>query len=201
MLVSSLTSKKSCRRAGNPATATHQRRRSHQFRISNLVSGGAGRPVAESGLGGGQAGDRHAKRRARHVVEPDLVAECNGGSIAAMLAADAELEVVPNLASALAGDPYEFSDTLAVDGDEWIGGENPFGGIDAEEACGVVSANAERGLGEVVGAERKEFRRLGDLAGEKCGARQLDHGADLIFDRRAGFLGDRRGAGDRKSVV
>src|SRR5262245_66464950 len=91
------------------------------------------------------------------------MAERHRGRIAAMLAADAELEVAPHLASALGGDAHERADAGAVEGDERIGGENAARGVDAEEARRIVPADAERGLGEIVGAEREELRRLGDL--------------------------------------
>jgi hypothetical protein len=49
--------------------------------------------------------------------------------------------------------------------------------------AGIVAADAERGLGEIVGAEAEELGLLGDLAGHQRGAGQLDHGADEIVDR------------------
>ena len=45
--------------------------------------------------------DRHAVRRAAHVVEADLVEEVDRRRVAAVLAADAELEVGPRLAALL----------------------------------------------------------------------------------------------------
>src|SRR3954471_3583733 len=42
--------------------------------------------LAQRGLRGGEAGDRHAVGRAGHVVEPDLVTERHRGGIAAVLA-------------------------------------------------------------------------------------------------------------------
>src|SRR5579859_5779779 len=48
----------------------------------------AGTGLAERGLGRGEAGDRHAIGRTRHVIQSDLVAERNRGGIAAMLAAN-----------------------------------------------------------------------------------------------------------------
>ena len=47
----------------------------------------------QRGLGRRQAGDRHPERRAAHVVQPDLVAERDRLGIAAVLAADAKLDV------------------------------------------------------------------------------------------------------------
>src|SRR5579862_1413488 len=50
------------------------------------------------GLGGGEAGDRHAVGRARHVIEADIVAEADRGRVTAMFAANTELEAGPRLA-------------------------------------------------------------------------------------------------------
>src|SRR5437868_11101685 len=50
--------------------------------------------LAECGLGGGEAGDRHPERRAAHVVHPDLVAEHHAVRVAAVFAADAHLQVL-----------------------------------------------------------------------------------------------------------
>src|SRR5580658_4766908 len=93
--------------------------------------------LAERRLCGGETRDRHAERRARNVVEPDLVAERDRGRIAAVLAADAELEALAHLAAALARDRDQFADALAVDRDERIDGENALGGVGAEKARSV----------------------------------------------------------------
>src|SRR5262249_19387662 len=151
----------------------------------------ARRRLAERGLGGRQARDRHPERRARDVVEPDGIAERDRSRIAAMLAADAELEIVPRLAPALDRNLDELADAFTVERDERIDRQDALRRIGTEKARGVVAADAERGLGQIVGAEREEFRGFGDLAGEQRGARQLDHGADLIFDAFPGLLGDR----------
>src|SRR6202000_893835 len=59
----------------------------------------AGKIPAQRRLCGGEARDQHAERRARDVVQPDLVAEGDRGRIAAVLAADAELQVLAHLAA------------------------------------------------------------------------------------------------------
>ena len=62
-------------------------------------------------------------------------------------------------------------------------------GIDAEEACGVVAADAESRLRQVVGAEGEEFGALPrSRSAISDRARQFDHGADLVFDLAAGLL-------------
>src|SRR5512135_347959 len=70
---------------------------------------------AERGLRRGKTRDRHAKRRARHVIELGFVAERNRRRIAAMFAADADLEFGPRLASAFDADAHQLADALLVD--------------------------------------------------------------------------------------
>src|SRR6478672_5329099 len=109
--------------------------------------------LAERGLRGGEARDRHAEGRARHVVEPDAFAEVDRGGIAAMLAADSKLDARARLASALGGDPHEFAHAFLVERHERIGRQDALGCVGAEERSGVVARDAERRLREVVGAE------------------------------------------------
>src|SRR5437660_1613137 len=90
------------------------------------------RGLAEGCLRGGEAGDRHAVRRAGDVVEPDLVAERHRGGIAAVFAADADLEVCPRLAPALDADLDQFADAVAIDRDERIDLQNAARNIGAE---------------------------------------------------------------------
>ena len=53
-----------------------------------------GLTVGKSRLRRGQSGDRHAERRARHVVHADLVAERDAVGVTAVLAADPDLQVL-----------------------------------------------------------------------------------------------------------
>src|SRR5687767_398390 len=68
----------------------------------------------QRGLCAGNAGDRHAIRRAAHVVEPGHVEEGDRGGIAAVLAADAEPEVGLRLAAGPGPEPDEPSDSRLV---------------------------------------------------------------------------------------
>ena len=54
----------------------------------------------------------------------------------------------------------------------------------------VVAREAERGLREVVGAEREEVGLLGDAVRHEAGARQLDHRADDHVEVLAALLLD-----------
>src|SRR5207247_2154909 len=106
----------------------------------------AGRALAERRLRGGKPCDRHAEWRARHIVEPDLVAERHRCRIATMLAADTKLERVARLAAALGRDSDQLADALAIERDERIDREDSLGRVGAKEARRIVARNAECGL-------------------------------------------------------
>ena len=71
--------------------------------------------LAERRLGSGESGDRHPERRARHIVEPDIVAERDRRRVAAMLTADADLQLFLHPAAALNADANQLANTLLVD--------------------------------------------------------------------------------------
>src|SRR2546429_9199036 len=77
----------------------------------------ARRALAERGLGGGEACDGNAERRARDVIERNLVAERDGGGVAAGPAADPDLELRLRLPPAPDPDPPQVAPALARDGD------------------------------------------------------------------------------------
>src|SRR5690606_19576837 len=92
----------------------------------------------DRGLGGGEAGDRHAVGRAGHVGEADLVAELHGVRVAAVLAADAELDAGAGGVALLGGDLDELADAGLVDRGERVLLEDLGLGVGAEEGAGVV---------------------------------------------------------------
>src|SRR5882757_9597314 len=98
--------------------------------------------LAERRLRRSQPRDRHAIGRARDVIEPDLVTERDGSRIAAVLAANPDLEIGTRLAAARNADLDEFADAVAIDRDERIDFENALGDVGAEEARSVVAADA-----------------------------------------------------------
>src|SRR5688572_5037285 len=108
-----------------------------------------------------------------------------------MLAANAELEVRARSPPPLRRDRDQLADSLDIEGDERVAREDAFFDIGAEEAAGVVAAEAERGLGKIVGAEAEELRFPGDIGGRERGAGQFDHRSDEIIDRAALLLEDR----------
>src|SRR5690606_13416666 len=68
--------------------------------------------LLEGGLGGGEPGDGDAERRRTHVVQAGLVAELDAARVAAVLAANAKLDVRARLAAALDGDADQLTDPL-----------------------------------------------------------------------------------------
>ena len=102
-----------------------------------------------------------------------------------MLAADAQLEIRLDTAGALDGDPHQIADALQVERLERVPLEDPDLEVVGEEpALGVVAREAERRLREVVRAEGAEVRHLRDLVRADASARQLDHRAAEVLDRR-----------------
>src|SRR5688572_8575989 len=121
------TSRKPARTAAPSARAIRPPRRTttrHGYHAGLTSCGGRrGHPVA-SGPGalpaqgrpaGLEAGHRHPERRAGHVVQPDVVEEVHRIGVAAVLAADAELEVRPGRAAGLGADLHEPAHALAVE--------------------------------------------------------------------------------------
>ncbi len=109
--------------------------------------------------------------------------------VSAVLAADSEVEIGVRGPAVLGRAAYERADAVDVERLERGDGEDALLEVGAEEGrLDVVTGEAPRHLGEVVGAEGEELRRPGDLAGGHGRARQLDHGADLVRDGRAELL-------------
>jgi O-acetylserine/cysteine efflux transporter len=78
------------------------------------VPGRRARRLAERGPAGLQPRDRHPEGRAGHVVEPDLVEEVDRGGVAAVLAADAQVQVGPRGPATLDGRAHQGAHTLDV---------------------------------------------------------------------------------------
>src|SRR4051812_178094 len=100
-----------------------------------------------------EAGERDPVRRAADVIEPDPVAELDRRRLAAVLAADAELDVRLRLPPPLHRDPHQVSDTFGVEHLERVALEHAVLEVEREELpLRVVARHAERRLREVVRA-------------------------------------------------
>ena len=104
-----------------------------------------------------------------------------------MLAADTHLDARTRCPTALGSDADQVADAVLVEADKGIGLEDALVHIGLQEPAGVVAADAEGGLGQVVGAEAEELGVFGQVGGAQCGAGQFDHGADKVFDPVAGL--------------
>ena len=119
--------------------------------------------VLDGGLGGSQTGDGHAVGGAGHIVQANLVAELHGGGIAAVLAADTQVDVGAGLLAQLGGHGHQLAYAVLIQVGEGIGLIDLLVVVVAQELAGVVAGEAEGHLGQVVGAEGEELGLLGDL--------------------------------------
>ena len=86
--------------------------------------------------------------------------------------------------------PHQLADAFLVERREGVVREDAVLEVVGEElALGVVAREPERGLGQVVGAEREEVGVARDLVSAHAGPRQLDHRSDQIRDVASLFGG------------
>ena len=126
-------------------------------------------------LSGGEAGGGDPERRAGHIVQPQGVAEPDRVGVAAVLAADPQLQRRPGLAALSGGDLHEAAHPSHIDGHKRIRRDELAFLVQAQELADVVAGEPKGGLGEVVGAKGEELGHLGDLAGDQGRPGQLDH--------------------------
>src|SRR5882672_5666800 len=141
------------------------------------------RPSARSdrGLRRRQPRHRHPERAARHVVQAEFVTQVDRVGVSPVLAADPDLHALACLATLGHSDAHQAAHALLVDRLERVAGQDLLLQVaDDESPLRVVAREAERGLRQVVGAEGEELRLLRDLARRQSGARDLDHGAELV---------------------
>src|SRR5688572_30161891 len=103
------------------------------------------------------------------------MAELDGVRIAAVLAADAELDARAGLRALLDRDLHELADAGLVDRGERVLLEDLGLLVRSEEGTGVVARHAEAGLREIVRAKAEELGGLRDLVGGEGTARDFDH--------------------------
>ena len=76
-----------------------------------------------------------------------------------MLAANPHLELGLHRATSIHRDLHQFAHSF-VQGDEGIVLDDALVGVLAQESAGIVAAQPERGLGQIVGAEGEELGAL-----------------------------------------
>ena len=143
---------------------------------------GEGLFLLEGCVGGRQACDGHAERRAAHVVQARVVAEFDRRRFAAVLAADAALEHRALAAALEYGLANQLSHAVLVEDLERVVLQDALVEVDRQELADVVAREAQRHLRQVVGAEREELGDLGNLVGGHGCAGNLDHRADHVVD-------------------
>src|SRR5271154_3297034 len=116
------------------------------------------------------------------------MAQLHAGGIAAMLAADADLQTLVRLAPALNSDSHQLADADWVQLRERILLINAGADVVRQKLPRVVARDAVRHLRQVVGPERKEFRHLADLIRHYARAGHFDHRADRVRHLDAAFL-------------
>ena len=126
-----------------------------------------------------QTGDRHTEGRAADVVQAHIVAELDGGRITAVLAADAQLDVGASLAAQLGSHLHQLANAVLIQTREGIALEDLVLVVAVEELAGVVAAEAEGHLSQVVGAEGEELGFLSDLISGHGSARDLDPSMEI----------------------
>src|SRR5438132_6615362 len=143
-------------------------RRRPAGRTSTLLAargGGLGRAgLRERGLRGCQTGERDAVRRAGHVIQAEPVTERDTLRLAAVLAANPELELRLRAPPTLDSDPHQVAHAAHVECLERILLEDPVFEIERQELpFRVVAREAERRLSQVVRPEGEEVGLLGYL--------------------------------------
>src|SRR6266513_5576041 len=119
--------------------------------------------LLERRLGRGETGDGHAERRAGHVVHAHTVTELYRRRLAAMLPADADLELGPRAPAQLDGQLDELADALLIEHLERVVPQDAVLHVERQEPAGVVARQAEGGLREVVRSKGEKLGVLGDL--------------------------------------
>ncbi len=116
--------------------------------------------------------------RAAHVVHAHVVAELDAVRLAAVLAADADLELRPGGAALLDADLDQLADAVPVERLERVGRQDAAG-----RGSRAGSRRCRRGVKpklicvRSLVPKREELGRLGHLVGGQRGARDLDHRA------------------------
>ena len=147
--------------------------------------------LLDSCLGGCEAGDGYAERRATNVVETGFVAELNGRGFAAVFAANAALEVGTGVTALFYGHIDKLAYAVLVEHLEGVYLQNLLFKVNRQEAGDVVARITEGHLREVVRTEAEIFGAGSNLVGREGSTRNFNHRTNL----------ERNFNADRKSVV
>lgn len=108
-------------------------------------------------LSGSETRDRNAVGRAGNIIQSNSVEEFDGRRFASVLPANAEFQVGFCGTAFLNGHFHKHADTFLIKSSERIGFEDAFFIIIAQKFAGVVAAETERHLRQVIGSETEEI--------------------------------------------
>ena len=114
------------------------------------------------------------------------MAELDAVWVTTVFAADAEFDVGADAATFGNGDLHELAYASRIERGEGVFLEDFVFGVRKQEVAHVVTADAESGLGKVVGAEAEELSGASDFVRGESTTWDFDHGADQVF--KLGFL-------------
>jgi len=126
--------------------------------------------------------NRNTERRARNIVQANIVEEGDGLGITTVLTADTTLQHGVHHAALLDGDLDELANTTFINRLEGIALVDTEVLVLAEEDSRVITRETTSHLGKIVGTEGEEFSFLSDLVGGDGGAGDFDHGTDGVVE-------------------
>eukprot|EP00438_Fugacium_kawagutii_P036334 Skav209026 [mRNA] locus=scaffold1809:4753:5381:+ [translate_table: standard] len=97
-----------------------------------------------------------------------------------MLAANAHLHVWPSAATSLNCHGDQLANTIRIQADERILGDNALGLVLRQERACIISAQAIGGLGQVIRSKAEEFGHFCQFACLQGCTWKLDHGANFV---------------------
>ena len=104
-----------------------------------------------------------------------------------MLAANAQLDIRACRPAPLGGQLDKLPHSVNIQADERIAREDALLHIRREETCAIITAHAQGGLREIIGAEAEECTFLGNFLRHQSRPWQLNHRPHEIFNCGSGF--------------
>ncbi len=118
------------------------------------------------------------------------MAEFDRGRVAAVFAADTAMQLAVCAFTERNRHLHKFADADGVETCKRVGLVNLCLIVAGQELTCVVTAEAERHLSEVVGAEAEEVSFFCDFVSGKSCSRDFNHSADFVFEVNAAFFDD-----------
>ena len=139
----------------DPATRTGPRSALWKDRLAQYFAGSV--CFAKRCLCGRQTGYRQTERRTAHIVEPEMMAEDHRVRIAAMLAANAELDILPRLATFFHSDLHQLADARGINRGKRICLDDAHFCIQRQKCRRVIAAHTQASLRQIVSAKTEKL--------------------------------------------